>query len=76
LEIQEEIQTLTAEELFQRAEMQKELSELYEADELFWYSRSSADWLLKGDNTIEFFHRIANGKKIKKIQFLDCRVGS
>jgi hypothetical protein len=33
-----------------------------------WRMRNYVDigaWLLKGDNNIEFFHRVANGRKRK-----------
>jgi hypothetical protein len=46
----EEIHGLTAEDLSCRDEWQKELLDLYEANELDWFSRSSKNWLLKGDN--------------------------
>jgi hypothetical protein len=74
LEILEEIQILSAEELTCRAAFQKELLDRYEANELYWFSRYSENWLLKQDNNTEFFHRVANhtanGKK-RKILFLD-----
>jgi hypothetical protein len=37
--------------------------------ELFWFKMCHETWLLKGDNNIEFFHRIANGRRSKKTIF-------
>lgn len=39
---------------------------LLEEEELYWYQRSHENWLLKGDNNTEYFHRCANGRKRKK----------
>jgi hypothetical protein len=44
----------SAEEFALRADCQKELPDLYETDELFWYNRSSENWLLKVDNNTDF----------------------
>jgi hypothetical protein len=38
-------------------------------EELHWYKRSYENWLLKGDNNTEFFHRIASGKRRKQTLF-------
>jgi hypothetical protein len=69
LETLEEFQALSDEDLAFRASLQKELLDLYEADDIFWYSRSSEHWLLKGDNKTEFSHRLANGKKRRNTIF-------
>lgn len=34
-------------------------------EEIYWYERSHATWLLKGDNNTSYFHKCANGRKRK-----------
>jgi hypothetical protein len=47
------------------------LLHIFEEEELYWFKRSHENWLLKGDNNTEYFHRIANGEKRKQtIYFL------
>jgi hypothetical protein len=36
-----------------------------EDEELYWFKRCHETWLLKGDCNIEYFYRIANGRKMK-----------
>jgi hypothetical protein len=55
LEILEEIRNLSNEDLILKAKLQKKLMDIYEADELFWLSRSSENWILKGDNNTKYF---------------------
>jgi hypothetical protein len=64
--IMEEVQVLDASDLNLRPPLHKELTQVYEADELYWYSRPISNWLLKGDNNIEFFIEWIMVKKIKK----------
>ena len=42
---------------------------MYENEERFWQQRSRDNWLLKGDNNTEYFHRIANEVRRKKMIF-------
>jgi hypothetical protein len=42
---------------------------LLEEEELYWHKRSNTDWLLKGDNNTDYFHKKANGKKRRNIIF-------
>jgi hypothetical protein len=69
LESIEELILLTAEQLKRKAVIQKELLEVYENEERFWQQRSRDNWLLRGDNNTEYFHRIANGVRRKKMIF-------
>jgi hypothetical protein len=55
LEILEEIRNLSNEDLILKAKLQKKLMDIYEADELFWLSRSIENWILKGDNNTMYF---------------------
>jgi hypothetical protein len=36
-----------------------------EQEELYWYERSHEKWLLQGDSNTSYFHKCANGRKIK-----------
>jgi len=53
--------------------VQKRILEILEEEELYWLRRSHQNWLLKGDNNTDFFHRVANGRKRKNtiISLLD-----
>jgi hypothetical protein len=42
---------------------------LFEHEEEIWHQRGKENWLLKGDNNTEYYHRIANGHKRKKTIF-------
>jgi hypothetical protein len=44
--------------------------QIYEEEELYWFSRSSEKWLLEGDNNTAYFHRVANGRRRKKYNVL------
>jgi hypothetical protein len=59
-------------DLIRRAiDLKVELFKIMEEEELHWFKRSHETWLLKGDNNIEFFYRITNGKKKIDPIFLD-----
>lgn len=70
LELLEELQALPPVMLDRKTFIQTELLKLLEEEESYWHKRSSLNWLLKGDNNTEFFHRVANGKKKEKHNFL------
>jgi hypothetical protein len=53
--------------------IQAELFKIMEEEELYWHKRSNENWLLKGDNNTNYFHRKANGKK-GKIPFFIWRM--
>lgn len=65
LEELEEIQTLSDAQMARRSQLQSELATLLEEEEEYWHKRSNETWLLKGDNSNEFFHKIANGRRRK-----------
>jgi hypothetical protein len=70
LETLEEGNTLSHDHLRRKVELKTELLHILE-EELYWFKRSHENWLLKGDNNTEYFHRIANGNKRKQtIYFL------
>lgn len=69
LELLEEIQPLHTEQLARRGHINTLLLGKYSEEEDFWHKRSSENWILKGDNNTEFFHRIANGRRRKNVIF-------
>jgi exonuclease III len=71
LETLEEVNTLSHAQQRGKVELKSELLHILEEEELYWFKRSRENWLLKGDNNTEYFHRIANGNKRKQtIYFL------
>jgi hypothetical protein len=73
LEIIEENGSLSDDQIKSRIDLKVELFLILEEEELYWYKRSHANWLLKGDNNNEYFHTIANGKKRKQtISSMKC----
>lgn len=74
LELKEESIPLTNLEIEEGVKLQTELMSLLELEELFWFKRSHETWVLKGDNNTEFYHRVANGRRRKKIQFFNSRM--
>jgi hypothetical protein len=69
LENLEECGTLSREELFRKSQIQQELMQIYELEEEYWHQRGRENWLLKGDNNTEYFHRIANGHRRQRTIF-------
>lgn len=69
LELLEEIQPLHTEQLARRGYINTLLPGKYSEEEDFWHKRSSENWILKGDNNTEFFHRVANGRRRKNVIF-------
>jgi hypothetical protein len=66
LEAIEEIMNLSFDQAKRKSKVQEELLLIYENEEAFWSQRSREQWLLKGDNNTEYFHRCANGKRGKE----------
>jgi hypothetical protein len=69
LEKRKEEGSLTAFMLRKKNFIQTELWRILEEEEIYWHKRSNQNWLLKGDNNTEYFHRVANGKKRKNMIF-------
>ena len=63
LEKLEEEDSLPRHLLERKTFIQTEMHRLLEEEEAYWHKRSNMSWLLKGDLSTEFFHRVANGKK-------------
>jgi hypothetical protein len=69
LEQKEEENMLSPDLLDRKTFIQTELMRLLEEEELYWHKRSNTNWLLKGDNNTDYFHKKANGKKRRSIIF-------
>lgn len=53
-----------------------ELHDLYAEEEMHWFKMTSERWLIQGDNNTYYFHKIANGRRRKKlIHSLDSNDG-
>ena len=69
LEEMEELSCLSTKNLDKKTFIQTELQKIQEEEEEYWHKRSNLNWLLKGDNTTDYFLKIANGKKRKNTIF-------
>jgi mannosylglycoprotein endo-beta-mannosidase len=67
IESLEEAGTLNFEQLARKVWLLKEYLLLLDQEESYWVNRCHENWLLKGDNNTSYFHKIANGRKRKKI---------
>ena len=65
----EELSCLSTKNLDKKTFIQTELQKIQEEEEEYWHKRSNLNWLLKGDNNTDYFHKIANGKKRKNTIF-------
>jgi hypothetical protein len=63
----EEINMLDGDQIRKKSLLMSELLKMLE--ELYWFKRCYENWLLKGDNNTEFFHRVANGRRRKQSIF-------
>jgi hypothetical protein len=69
IEKMEELNSLSAPLLERKTFIQSELHRILEGQEEYWHKRLNLNWLLKGDNNTDFFHKVANGKKRKNTIF-------
>ena len=69
LEEMEKLSCLSTENLDKKTFIHAELQKIQEEEEEYWHKRSNLNWLLKGDNNTDYFHKIANGKKRKNTIF-------
>jgi mannosylglycoprotein endo-beta-mannosidase len=76
LEKLEEESSLPANLLDKKPFIQSKLLKLLEYEESYCHKRANCNWLLKGDNNTEFFHRIANGKRKRKKILFFCLQGN
>ena len=50
-----------------RYKLERELIEIYTAEEIYWQKRGGQKWILQGDSNTAFFHKCANGRKCKTL---------
>ncbi|XP_071683623.1 uncharacterized protein [Lolium perenne] len=61
-----EVRPLTAQEIELKNQYNAKLAGLLREEELKWYQRSKAQFLLEGDANTIYFHSVANGRHRKK----------
>jgi hypothetical protein len=45
--------------------LERQMIEIFSAEEEYWRQRGCQQWLLKGDANTKFFHAFANGRRCK-----------
>ena len=66
LEALAEIRLLSAQEIELKSQSNAQIAKLLREEELKWYQRSKAQFILEGDSNTRYFHSIANGRHRKK----------
>ena len=61
-----EVRPLTSIELDLKNQSNTQVAGLLREEELKWYQRSKAQFILEGDSNTRYFHEIANGRHRKK----------
>ena len=69
LEDLEECGALSCAQFIRKGQVQQALMKIYEEEESYWHKKSSEKWLLKEDSNTEYFHRVANDRRRKKMIF-------
>jgi len=67
LEALAENRLLTTQEIELKSQSNAELARLLREEELKWYQRSKAQFILHGDSNTRYFHSMANGRYKKKL---------
>ena len=62
-----EVRPLTTQEIELKSHSNAQLAGLLREEELKWYQRSKAQFLLEGDSNTRYFHSVANGRHRKKL---------
>jgi hypothetical protein len=60
------VRLLTSIELDLKIQSNTQIASLLREEELKWYQRSKAQFILEGDSNTRYFHGIANGRHRKK----------
>ena len=72
----EQEEVLSSELSAQRALRKGELEELILREEVHWTQKARVKWVKEGDCNSKFFHKVANGRRIRKfIKFLENKRG-
>jgi hypothetical protein len=67
LEAIAKVRPLTTHEIDIKSQYNAKLAGLLREEELKWYQRSKAQFLLEGDSNMRYFHSVANGRHMKKL---------
>ena len=67
LEAIAEVRPLATQEIDLKSQYNAKLAGLLREEELKWYQRSKAQFLLEGDANMRYFHSVANGRHGKKL---------
>jgi hypothetical protein len=71
LEAFAEVRSLSPQEIELKSQSNAQTAGLFHEEELKWYQRSKAQFILEGDSNTRYFHGIVNGRhKKKRIQSL------
>ena len=62
LEALAEVRLLSEQEIELKSQSNAQISKLLREEELKWYQRSKAQFILEGDSNTRYFHSIANGR--------------
>jgi hypothetical protein len=66
LEALAEVRPLSVQEIELKSQSNAQIAGLLREEELKWYQRSKAQFLLEGDSNTRYFHSVANGRHRKK----------
>jgi hypothetical protein len=66
LEALGEVRPLSAQEIELKSQSNAQIASLLHEEELKWYQRSKAQFILEGDSNTRYFHGVANGRHRKK----------
>jgi hypothetical protein len=66
LEALAEIRPISSQEIELKIQSNAQIASLLREEELKWYQRSKAQFILEGDSNMRYFHGIANGRHRKK----------
>ena len=62
-----EVRQLNDHEIELKSQSNEKLASLLREEELKWYQRSKAQFILEGDSNTRYFHGVANGRHRKKL---------
>jgi hypothetical protein len=57
---------LSTEQISEKIDIKMELINILDEEDVYWFRRCQENWMLKGGNNTEFFHRVANDSKRKQ----------
>ena len=61
-----EVRLLSQQELETKNQANEEIARLLREEEIKWYQRSKAQFILEGDSNTRYFHMVANGRHRNK----------